>query len=287
MLKYSISIIVAIHNGLATNKLFLAALQKYTCNNYQLIVIDNASTDGSRQFFELNNAEVIANNVNYSYPVCQNQGIEIANGDYLFFLNNDIIVSPGWDKHLIETAVMHNVDVISACGIENLGNSHDTKMISRRWKLIKNPFSAIGFTAFTLKLIFKIMYPNWEQFCENRFKTYHNNIVEGIVGNNVMITRRALEILGKWDERLQEADFDLYIRTKKRSIEFGDIKPCQISLGVFIHHFIRMTSKYSAKPNPFADSKNLIRIHEKWNIDELRDMHPDNFTLSIKENNRV
>ena len=108
-----ISIITAIHNGIAFNKIYLDSLKRYTHNEFELIIIDNASTDGSTEFFQQNGAVIIKNEKNFSYPYTQNQGIKIATGEYLFFLNNDIIVSPQWDKYLIEIAAKNNLDIIS------------------------------------------------------------------------------------------------------------------------------------------------------------------------------
>jgi len=271
-----ISIITAVHNGLAFNKIYLEYLRKYTHHPFELIIIDNFSTDGSREFFAANGCVVIANDQNYSYPHCQNQGIRAAKGEYLFFLNNDLIVSPDWDKHLIEAATMHQADIISAAGIENLGTRKGTRDISRRWKRVKNPLLLFGFGRRNLLLMHRLMYGNWERFCRKRFERYGYQIIEGIVGNNVMMTRRAIQILGGWDERLQSADFDLFMRVKQRSLEVGDLKPCQVALGVYIHHYIRLTSKYAVKPRPFADLHQLIRLDEKWTKEQLRDLHPDN-----------
>lgn len=80
-----ISIITAVHNQLSMNQFFVKHLQKATRNRYELIVIDNASTDGSADFFESVGATVIRNAVNYSYPYCQNQGIAKARHDWLAF----------------------------------------------------------------------------------------------------------------------------------------------------------------------------------------------------------
>ncbi len=140
-----ISILTAVHNGLAFNRLYLECLRRYTANPFELIIIDNASTDGTREYFEAEGCTVIANKENYSYPHCQNQGILAAKGEYLFFLNNDLIVSPDWDEKLIAAAGKHGVDVLSASGIENLGNRKDTDAIGRKWKRIKNPLTLLGF----------------------------------------------------------------------------------------------------------------------------------------------
>src|SRR5258707_3447218 len=120
-----ISIITAVHNGLAFNKIYLEYLRKYTHNTYEVIIIDNASTDGTREFFQDNGCKVIANDLNYSYPYTQNQGIRSATGEYPFFLNNDIIVSPGWDQRLIEAARKDNIDIISAAGVEDMEKAHE------------------------------------------------------------------------------------------------------------------------------------------------------------------
>ena len=277
-----LSIITAIHNGLAFNQLFYESLAKYTVHPFELIIIDNASTDGSREYFESIGAKVIYNDVNYSYPYCQNQGIAIAKGDYLFFLNNDLILSHRWDEILIEVSQRHGADVLSASGIENLGNKKDTQAIDRKWKRTKNPLMVFGFGKKNLAFMHKMMYGNWEKFCAKKFEEHHWDVVEGIVGNNVMMTRRGLDILGLWDERIQSADFDLFMRTKKRALDVGDIKPCQIALGVFIHHFSRMTSKYAVKPKPFADQHKMIGLNEKWTAIEADELHPDNSTIRKK-----
>ena len=277
-----ISIITAIHNGLAFNKIFFESLNKFTFNKFELIIIDNCSNDGSREYFKSSGTIVIENKENYSYPVCQNQGIKIAKGDYLFFLNNDLIVSPEWDKRLIDTAEIHDLDIISASGIENMGTPRSTQSISRKWKRVKNPLSVFGFSEVNLRFMHYIMYGNWKNYCNNLFLKNKNIVVEGIVGNNVMMTRKAINLIGEWDERIQVADFDLFMRSKLRSIQFNDIKPCHISLGVFIHHYIRMTVKYAVKPKPFFDKPNLIPLEDKWSKEELETLNPDIETLRKK-----
>lgn len=276
-----ISIITAIHNGLPFNRIFVESLKKYTVHKYELIIIDNVSDDGSAEYFREQGAIVIRNADNYSYPVCQNQGIKIAQGEYLFFLNNDLVLSPRWDEILIKAAEINGVDVISASGIENQGAATPTKNIQRKWKRIKNPLKLLGFGERNMKRMHRLMYGNWEKFCTEKFDRYGYRVVEGIVGNNVMMTRRALELVGEWDERLQEADFDLFMRTKKRANEIGDIKPCQIALGAFIHHYIRMTSKYAVKYKPFADRENLIPLSGKWTQEERTALHPDAVTSKL------
>ncbi|MBA2747122.1 MAG: glycosyltransferase family 2 protein [Flavisolibacter sp.] len=274
-----ISVITAIHNGLAFNELFYESLARYTVNPFELIIIDNDSEDGSAAYFESKGAVVIRNKQNYSYPYCQNQGIKKATGQFLAFLNNDIILAPHWDEILIGAAALHSADIISASGIENLGNKKQTQAIDRKWKRTKNPLMIFGFGRKNLLLMHRLMYGNWERFCARKFSNHQYAVVEGIVGNNVMMTRRGLNIVGLWDERMQVADFDLFMRTKKRAKETGDIKPCQIALGAFIHHFGKMTLKYAVKRKPFADQEHMIGLRDKWTELEVDELHPDNKTI--------
>ena len=265
-----ISIITAIHNQINVNQLFWASLKKYTKNPFELIIIDNASTDGSAAFFEKVGATVIQNKANYSYPRCQNQGINKAQYDWLVFMNNDVIVSKDWDMHIMENMQINNLEVATVCGIEHLDTKIETQKIKRKWKRIKNILSILGKSKLVLSLMHKLMYSNWEHFTNSRYQKFQHQIVEGVVGNTVVMRRRVLDKIGLWDERIQAADFDLYLRTKKREINYKDIKASHICLDTFIHHYIRLTT-YSNPPK-FADQNNLITIDEKWG--DFKNMFP-------------
>lgn len=261
-----ISIITAVHNQLEINKLFYANLVRYTQNSFELIIIDNNSKDGSREFFQSVGATVIENDGNYSYPHCQNQGIDQAKYDVFAFLNNDIIVSPSWDQKFIETMKYNNLDIVTCCGVERVQSKSASRKIRRRWRLIKTLLIKLPF-ARKYKLMHKVMYGNWLRFIESRYNTYQFKTIKGFVGNSVVMTRNAIEKVGKFDERMQGADFDLCMRSIKRSEEYGDIKPIHIALDVYIHHFIRITAK--SCPPAFKDEEKLISFKEKWGVDTL------------------
>lgn len=257
-----ISIIVAVHNHLTINKIFLEHLQKYTYNPYELIVIDNNSTDGSREYFRDAGAIIVENCQNYSYPYCQNQGIREAKYDVLAFLNNDIIVAPHWDRKLMEAMDVHGLEIITPSGVEFAETTEATRKLHRRWKAIKNVVGLIAKNNFTFRLMVKLMYGDWEKYNQQRYAKYGTEIKEGFLGNSVIMKRSGLGKVGLWDERIQAADWDLYMRSKKRSQEQGDLKPVHVALGIFNHHFIRLTLK--SKPPVFADAANIISLNEKW-----------------------
>ena len=261
-----LSIITAVYNQLAMNQIYWENLVKHTQHSFELIVIDNASTDASADFFESVGARVIRNPGNYSYPVSQNQGIAIAKGEWLAFLNNDIIVSDGWDETLIANAEHNQLDVITSCGIERIESKAATKKLRRRWNRIRGLVGLFGTGRNSLLLMHKWMYGNWAAFCKDRQTRFKHQAVEGFVGNTVMFSRRALDILGPWDETQQAADFDLFLRTAMRAREVGDIRPMHIALDCFNHHYIRLTMKGGYPP--FVDKDKLIPLDQKWTTEQ-------------------
>ena len=261
-----ISIITAVYNQLAMNQIYWENLKKNTQHPFELIVIDNASTDASADFFESVGARVIRNPGNYSYPVSQNQGIAVAQGEWLAFLNNDIIVSEGWDETLIANAVHNQLDVITSCGIERVESKEATKKLRRRWNRIRGLVGLFGTGRNSLLLMHKWMYGNWSAFCQSRRERFKHQAVLGFVGNTVMFSRRALDILGPWDETQQAADFDLFLRTAMRAREVGDIRPMHIALDCFNHHYIRLTMKGGYPP--FVDRDTLIPLDQKWTAEQ-------------------
>lgn len=262
-----ISIITAIYNQRPVNEIFLESLQRYTHFPYELIIVDNGSTDGSAEMFEAAGAKVIRNGVNYSYPKSQNIGIAVAQYDWLAFLNNDIVVSPDWDKTIVASMEKNGLLAATVCGVEQVESHEETRRLKRRWHRIKYGLGVFGASKGVLKAMHKLMYGDWVAFCRDRQARFAGQIKEGFVGNTVILHRDALAKIGLWDERMQGADFDLYLRTRKRADEVGDIKPLAICLDTYIHHYIRLTSK--ALPPRFADAANLIRIEDKWSAEDV------------------
>jgi len=70
--------------------------------DYEVIVVDNASTDGSREFLkEKRGIEVIFNKKNLGFAKGNNQGLKKAKGEYTLLLNSDTVVRPGALKKLV------------------------------------------------------------------------------------------------------------------------------------------------------------------------------------------
>jgi glycosyltransferase involved in cell wall biosynthesis len=246
------------------NKLFYETLKKNSTLPFELIIIDNNSTDGSLEFFRTVTDKVIANTDNYSYPYCQNQGIRVAKYDYLAFFNNDMLVCDRWDVRILDIMKHQDIEVISFATNEFLENKKAQRNIQRKWKRVKYSLRAIfGINYKVLKWMIKLTYGNFDAYCSKRYKEFGETVREGFTGACIMVSRSGLAKVGEWDERIQAADFDIFCRTKQRSLEKGDIKPLQVALGIYFHHFQRLTLQ-SANLPVFKDKANLITMDEKW-----------------------
>mgnify|MGYP002515285135 FL=1 len=102
-----VSIIVLTYNNLAMNKQCIGSiLQKTAYANYELIVVDNHSTDGTVDYLKeldakkIPNVTVILNEENLGFAGGNNSGIEKAKGEYVILLNNDTVVTRGWITNL-------------------------------------------------------------------------------------------------------------------------------------------------------------------------------------------
>lgn len=260
-----VSIITAVHNQLGMNRLFYETLRRNTRNPFELIVVDNCSTDGSREFFRGVADVVIENQGNYSYPYCQNQGIAAAHYDYLVFLNNDVLVPEGWDEHLLEALHANGLDAVCPSSNDDMESRAVQRRVNTRWKWIKYPLLRLFGSGYTvLRWMQKLMYPDFERFARQRREAFGNRVVEGFTGCCVLLTRRAIERVGLWDERIQAADFDYFCTLKQfvRERPEEGFKPMCVALGVYVHHYQRLTFK-AAHP-AFLDAERLVDFREKW-----------------------
>ena len=103
-----VSVIILTRDGLHHLRTVMPALDRLAYRNFEVIVVDNGSSDGTpaylrglRPRFDL---RVIRNEENRSFSAANGQGEEIARGDFLLLLNNDIEpIGPDFLGYLVET----------------------------------------------------------------------------------------------------------------------------------------------------------------------------------------
>lgn len=94
----SFSIIIVTWNGLHHLKEFLPSVCATNYPDYEIILADNASTDGTVQWVSEHYPNVIIDTFDDNYGYCggNNRAVKSASKDILLFLNNDVEVTPNW-----------------------------------------------------------------------------------------------------------------------------------------------------------------------------------------------
>ncbi|PJE68831.1 hypothetical protein COU96_02900 [Candidatus Shapirobacteria bacterium CG10_big_fil_rev_8_21_14_0_10_38_14] len=119
-----ISLITVNFNGKRFLKNFFASLDKLTYPNWELIFVDNNSTDDSVGLIkELKDSRIklIENRKNLGFALANNQAAEIARGKYLFFVNNDTKIESRVLSKLVKE--MEENQNLAICGCKMMNYS--------------------------------------------------------------------------------------------------------------------------------------------------------------------
>jgi GT2 family glycosyltransferase len=105
--KVEVSIIIPVFNQFQFTHSCLASLQTIEERSaFEVIVVDDCSTDETAELVpRMDGVVYLRNEKNSGFIFSCNGGAEQARGKYLFFLNNDTIVRPGWLTALLDTFV--------------------------------------------------------------------------------------------------------------------------------------------------------------------------------------
>ncbi len=93
-----VSLILVTYNSADLLPAFFAALERTAYTRYEVLVVDNASTDGTVRYLAAAQPELplLVNRENVGFGRACNQGACAAAGDLLVFLNPDVVVTPDW-----------------------------------------------------------------------------------------------------------------------------------------------------------------------------------------------
>lgn len=212
-----VSLIVTSHNQLHYSKIMYESLRRYTHYPYELIWVDSASTDGTRDWLK---------NLDHITPVLVDKmgiGEAMLNGlarccpesEYIGDLDNDLILTDGWLARLIVHLKEHP------------------------------EFGAIA-TKSTAAYKGRIRFvPGKERFNEN-IQTFARKIaeqntgltaVDWVNGSHTLYRRKAIEQVGLWDARLWKGeDKDIGIRLNKQGWRTA------YANNVWVYHFHMKTT---------------------------------------------
>ena len=191
---------------------------------YEVIVVDNASTDGSARVVaeRFPNTRLIRNEINVGFPRANNQALEVARGEYVLYLNPDTKIGPG---------------TLTAC-VEELDRSPDVGMVGCRLDLPDGRIQPeCARRAFRLRhllaesLYFHMFFPRSRLFGDLNMGWWDHRgtrDVEAIVGAFMMVRRAVANEVGGLPEELfmyhEDMSFCLRVRRLGWRIRYrGDV----------------------------------------------------------------
>jgi GT2 family glycosyltransferase/tetratricopeptide (TPR) repeat protein len=213
------SLIILCCNEVDYTRRCLDSVLKHTRTPYELILVNNGSTDGTAVFLEEmgtrpgpKRVEIIRNEVNKGFPAGCNQGLKQARGRYVVFLNNDTVVTEGWLDGLIAWA-LHDWPQVGLVGaVTNYAAPPQQIPVDYQSLEEMDAFAALRRRQFAGKAI---EFKRLSGFC-------------------LLARREVLDQVGGFDERFGLGFFDdddLGLRVRKASYKL------LIAQNVFVHHF--------------------------------------------------
>ncbi len=235
-----ISIIIPVHNQLRYTQLCLERIWQHTRINYEVIIVDNDSRDATPAYIDqFPQVITIHNQENLGFAKAVNQGLRIAQGNYLIVLNNDCLVSEGWEQRLLQVAQNKDIGIVGV--MSNFVSS------PQLLKLNINNLDELSCIA--------------QEISEE----YQNIIIPTIrvVGLCMLITRELIDKIGGFDPRFglgffEDDDFCL------RSALSGYKNV--IAKDVFIYHFGSITFKAKKKLKRILLRENWLKFKDKWDL---------------------
>lgn len=175
--------------------------------SYEIIVVDNASKDGSVSMLrgEFPGVQVLENSENKGFAAANNQAMKIMKGRYALLLNSDTVLTAGAVYELYRFMEGHT-DTAMVCG--QLLNADGSKQNS----IAGFPtLLTLVFNLPLLEVLFPVRYPS------KRYD-YRNPVeIDSGIGACLMVRKEAIDEVGMLDERyfffFEETDWALQMKT--------------------------------------------------------------------------
>jgi GT2 family glycosyltransferase len=167
----------------------------------ELIVVDNASSDGTREQVRRRGITLIANAVNLGFAAAVNQGIRAIQGDFVLLLNPDAVLQTGLEP-LCEVCSAPKTGAVGG-KLAGLNNSTQAGFTVRR---LPTPV-VLAFEVLLVNRLWPSNFANWHYRC---YDIDHDRAarVEQPAGAFLMFRRQVWERLGGFDEEFYPVWFE-------------------------------------------------------------------------------
>lgn len=175
----------------------LESIYAHTGNlTFEVIVVDNASSDNSVEMVKNNFPDVILieNESNRGFAVANNRGITIANGRYVLLLNSDAVIFDNALNKAISFADAHSEAGVVGCRVLNSDGTLESSCFM---------FPSILNMILSITCLHRI-FPRSRFFGRERMSWYDwSNAckVDAVAGCFMLVRREAIEQVGLMDER--------------------------------------------------------------------------------------
>lgn len=106
--------------------------QDYPADRIEVIVVDNCSTDDTREIATRCGARVIANETRRTIATLRNQGVRVARGEYLAFIDSDMILPKTW---LADASGILREAIVGMTGAKSHFFPDDAPWVQKVWNL--------------------------------------------------------------------------------------------------------------------------------------------------------
>jgi GT2 family glycosyltransferase len=241
------SIVIVTHNGLVFTRLCIETLLAAPIETeFEVVVVDNASTDGTPHYLGMlserdRRVRVRFNRANAGFGAASNLGVDLSRAPIIVLLNNDTVPAGRWLDRLAAHVQAPAAGVIGAV-TNRAGNEAEIP---------------VGYRT----------YGELEQFAEDHARAHRGELLEirAVVMFCVGLRREVWDRVGPLDERFEiglfeDDDFAMRVRAAGLRVACAD--------DVFVHHIGQASIGHLAVSGEYSAlfHGNRTRWEAKWGI---------------------
>lgn len=122
-----LTVVVLAWDALSYTRRCVESIRRTTTVPYELVVVDNGSAPAARDYAAVAADVAVLNERNLGFAAGMNRGLEVARGEYVAFVNNDITLPARWAELLLETAGAHPGAGLVVPALTGAGNARTVR----------------------------------------------------------------------------------------------------------------------------------------------------------------